>query len=98
MDTLHYKDANNNLFGFAADGSQNHLKPDGLIEITMLEVEQIGKENAEKELAKMNYVEQRLRAYPPMSNFADAWVKQDEAALEKYRQDCLAVKARYPKA
>lgn len=39
----------------------------------------------------------RRRAYPPLADFADAWVKQDEAALEAYRQKCLDVKAQYPK-
>ena len=39
----------------------------------------------------------RKHAYPPIEDFADAWVKQDEAALEEYRQKCLAVKAAYPK-
>lgn len=42
---------------------------------------------------------QRLRAieYPPIEDFADAWVKNDEQALEDYRQKCLAVKTKYPK-
>jgi hypothetical protein len=40
---------------------------------------------------------QRIREYPPITDFADAWVKQDEDALEEYRQACLAVKAKYPK-
>jgi len=40
---------------------------------------------------------QRIREYPPLSDFADAWVKQDDVALEEYRQACLAVKAKYPK-
>jgi ATP/maltotriose-dependent transcriptional regulator MalT len=40
---------------------------------------------------------QRKNEYPPIADFADAWVKQDDAALEEYRQKCLAVKAKYPK-
>ena len=39
----------------------------------------------------------RANDYPPIADFADAWVKQDEAALEAYRQACLAVKDKYPK-
>jgi hypothetical protein len=39
----------------------------------------------------------RRDAYPPITDFIDAWVKDDSAALEDYRQDCLAVKARFPK-
>ncbi len=39
----------------------------------------------------------RKTEYPPIEDFADAWVKNDEQALEEYRQKCLAVKAKYPK-
>jgi len=41
--------------------------------------------------------ESRKKEYPPIEDFADAWVKQDESALEEYRQRCLAVKVKYPK-
>jgi hypothetical protein len=93
----HYKDSNNKLFGF----EDNQDVPAGLVEITKLEAEVIGKQNfeAQKEIAiaSMDYVRQRLTAYPELGQFVDAWVKNDEAALEEYRQDCLAVKAKYPK-
>ena len=47
---------------------------------------------------KSNHIRiQRKNEYPPIADFADAWVKQDETALEEYRQKCLAVKAKYPK-
>lgn len=39
----------------------------------------------------------RKNEYPPMANFLDAWVKQDQQALESYRQQCLDVKTKYPK-
>jgi hypothetical protein len=93
----HYKDSNNKLFGF----EDNQDVPAGLVEITKLEAEVIGKQNfeAQKEIAiaSMDYVRQRLTAYPELGQFVDAWVKNDEAALEEYRQACLAVKAKYPK-
>ena len=46
-----------------------------------------------------NRVWQRIRAksYPPLTDFVDAWVKQDDVALEAYRQACLDVKLKYPK-
>lgn len=97
----HYKDAEGNLYGFAADGSQDHLKPAGLIGITQAEVEQQGILNFEKqreaELASQDYVRQRLMSYPELGEFIDAWVKNDQDALEEYRQKCLQVKAKYPK-
>ena len=43
------------------------------------------------------YVERRYAEYPPITDFADAWVKNDAVALEAYRQQCLAVKAKHPK-
>lgn len=93
----HYKDSNNNLFGI----EEGQPIPEGLIEISKVEADRIGKQNFEKlraeEIAKMDYVRQRLTAYPELGEFVDAWVKNDEAALEEYRQKCLAVKAQFPK-
>lgn len=42
---------------------------------------------------------QRLRAaeYPPITNYIDGVVKGDQAQIDKYIADCLAVKAKYPK-
>jgi hypothetical protein len=46
---------------------------------------------------KADYVSQRVAAYPPMEDYLDAIVKDDSAAIAKYKSDCLAVKAAYPK-
>ncbi len=93
----HYKDTNNKLYGF----EEGQTVPAGLVEISKAEADRIGKENYEKqraeEIAKMDYVRQRLTAYPELGEFVDAWVKNDEAALEEYRQKCLAVKEQFPK-
>jgi len=93
----HYKNSNNEVFGFEA----NQTVPSGLVEITKLEAEVLGRQNFEIEkeaqIAQLDYVRQRVTAYPELGQFVDAWVKNDEAALEEYRQACLAVKAKYPK-
>ncbi len=93
----HYKDSNNNLFGFE-DGA---VVPSGLVEISKAEAERIGKlnyeANKEKELAELDYVRQRVFSYPEVGEFLDAWVKNDTAALEEYRQKCLDVKEKFPK-
>ena len=39
----------------------------------------------------------RKAEYPEWTDFADAWVKDDQPAMDKYRADCLAVKAKFPK-
>ena len=93
----HYKDVDNKLFGI----EEGQPVPAGLTEITKAQAEQIGKQNyeaiREAEIANMDYVRQRVTAYPELGEFVDAWVKNDEVALEEYRQACLAVKAKYPK-
>jgi len=44
-----------------------------------------------------NYAIFREAAYPSWKVFADAWVKNDTAAMEEYRAMCLEVKTKYPK-
>lgn len=43
------------------------------------------------------YQRQRAAEYPPMADYLDAVVKGDQAQIDKYIADCLAVKAMYPK-
>lgn len=45
----------------------------------------------------VSHIEKRRPLYPPLEDFADAWVKNDTVALEAYRQACLAVKEAVPK-
>lgn len=39
----------------------------------------------------------RRAEYPPMADYLDGIVKGDQAQIQKYIADCLAVKAKYPK-
>lgn len=39
----------------------------------------------------------RAREYPNMVDYIDGVVKGDQAQIDKYIADCLAVKARFPK-
>jgi len=50
---------------------------------------------SEKHLAKV--LNARRKEYPPIENYLDAIVKNDKAQIEKYINDCLSVKAKYPK-
>jgi hypothetical protein len=43
------------------------------------------------------YREKRAEEYPPMADYLDGIVKNDQAQIAKYIADCLAVKAKYPK-
>jgi len=43
------------------------------------------------------YQQKRLVEYPPMADYLDGIVKGDDTQVQKYIDDCLAVKAKYPK-
>ena len=43
------------------------------------------------------YKHKRTLEYPPMADYLDGIVKNDQAQIDKYVADCLAVKAKYPK-
>ena len=43
------------------------------------------------------YIAKRAAEYPPMTDYLDAIVKNDQAQIDKYIADCLAVKAKYKK-
>jgi hypothetical protein len=43
------------------------------------------------------YKEKRTPEYPAYTDYLDGVVKGDQAQIDKYIADCLAVKAKYPK-
>jgi hypothetical protein len=43
------------------------------------------------------YIAKRQAEYPPITDYLDGVVKGDQAQIDKYIADCLAVKAKYPK-
>jgi hypothetical protein len=43
------------------------------------------------------YIAKRALEYPPITDYLDGVVKSDQAQIDKYIADCLAVKAKYPK-
>ena len=44
-----------------------------------------------------DYARKRKPEYPPMTDYIDGIVKGDQAQIDKYIADCLAVKEKYPK-
>lgn len=50
-----------------------------------------------KEFSDKYWSQLRQFDYPPIEDLADAIVNDDEEALQKYKEACLAVKAKYPK-
>jgi hypothetical protein len=43
------------------------------------------------------YKAKRAADYPPITDYLDGVVKGDQAQIDKYIADCLAVKDKYPK-
>jgi len=43
------------------------------------------------------YIAKRASEYPPITDYIDGVVKGDQAQIDKYIADCLAVKAKHPK-
>jgi len=43
------------------------------------------------------YKAKRASEYPPVTDWLDGMVKGDQAQIDKYIADCLAVKQRFPK-
>jgi len=43
------------------------------------------------------YIAKRAAEYPPITDYLDGVAKGDQAQIDKYIADCLAVKAKYPK-
>jgi len=93
----HYKDAQGNVFAYAKNGSQDHLIKSELTQINSNEIDSLVKTKQQAEFDKNDYYRKRLYSYPELGEFVDAWVKNDQVALEEYRQKCLEVKAKYPK-
>jgi len=51
------------------------------------------------EVERLNLIKaNRANEYPDFREYLDGIVKGDQAQIDKYIADCLAVKAKYPKA
>ena len=43
------------------------------------------------------YITNRAKEYPPITDYLDGVVKGNQAQIDAYIADCLAVKTKYPK-
>jgi len=88
---MHYKAPDNSLH-FLDDDAYAHLLPEGSVQITDEEAEAL-----RPQPIQATYAQKRAAEYPPMTDYLDGVVKADQAQIDKYIADCLAVKAAYPK-
>jgi hypothetical protein len=86
----HYKAPDNSVH-FLDSADYEYLLPAGSVQITDEEAEAL------RPVYTPTYAEKRAVEYPPMTDYLDGVVKGDQAQIDKYIADCLAVKAKYPK-
>jgi hypothetical protein len=91
-----FKDSNNTVFAYEDDGSQDNLIGNKT-PITEAEAADINKKKQDAVFDLLTYAEKRALAYPAITDYVDGVVKGDQAQIDKYIADCLAVKAMYPK-
>jgi hypothetical protein len=92
----YFKDKNNTVYAYPIDGSQDHFIKDKM-SITKDVADELGKQKADNEFNSMDYYRKRIFSYPEIGEFLDAWVKNDQKALEEYRKKCLDIKTKFPK-
>jgi len=92
----HFKDTENKLY-WLDDGDDPAVWLPHCTQITEEETALIQAAQKAKDEAALTYVQKREREYPPITDYLDGVVKGDQAQIDKYIADCLAVKAKYPK-
>jgi hypothetical protein len=80
------------------------VKNNDIDNIEWINTQPIDKELILSEVAKLQaeyeskqYQRNRQKEYPDFKEYLDGIVKGDDAQIQKYINDCLAVKAKYPK-
>ena len=87
---MNYKAPDNSVH-FLDSADYEYLLPAGSVQITDEEAEAL------RPKIEPTYAEKRAVEYPSMTDYLDGVVKGDQAQIDKYIADCLAVKAKYPK-
>jgi hypothetical protein len=90
-----YKDQNNNVYAYEADGSQDHLIGDKIL-ITQEEADTLRTVKREGAFSSLNYAEQRSLSYPNIGDQLDALYHAGVFPAEM-AEKIRAVKERYPK-
>ena len=73
------------------NGELVDLNPNELEGVEQLKIDAV-------ETAKQKWIMRRQMSYPPITDWLDGMVKDDQAQMDKYVADCLAVKDKYPKS
>ncbi len=80
------------------DGNGAYIKEWNLDIAQPTEAQLNALETQANEVERLNLVKaNRAKEYPDFKEYLDGIVKGDDAQIQKYINDCLAVKAKYPK-
>ena len=80
------------------DGNGAYIKEWNLDIAQPTEAQLNALETQANEVERLNLVKSnRAKEYPDFKDYLDGIVKGDQAQIDKYIADCLAVKAKYPK-
>ena len=80
------------------DGNGAYIKEWNLDIAQPTEAQLNALESQATEVERLNLVKSnRANEYPDFKEYLDGIVKGDQAQIDKYIADCLAVKAKYPK-
>ena len=58
---------------------------------------EISRAEIKAKMEAMAYIPKRRNEYPPITDYLDGIVKEDQTQIDKYIADCKAVKEKYPK-
>lgn len=94
----YYRSPNSEIYAYEADGSQDHIIPEDYVAITDAEADQLRSATTQSRFDALTYADKRRSEYPPVTDYLDAVVKGDQAAIAAYIAACQAVKAKYPKS
>jgi hypothetical protein len=80
------------------DGNGAYIKEWNLDIAQPTETQLNALESQANEIERLNLIKvNRANEYPDFKEYLDGIVKGDQAQIDKYIADCLAVKAKYPK-
>jgi hypothetical protein len=98
VEMKHYiNPSTNEIYAYESDGSQDSWIPDYYIPISDQDANDM-RENIQREKwDALTYTQKRALEYPDFREYLDGIVKGDQAQIDKYISDCMAVKAKYPK-
>jgi hypothetical protein len=93
----YYKNSLNEIFAYEADGSQDHVIPKEYIAVAKEQADELIATRTQATFNALDYAQKRRAKYPPVTDYLDAVVKDDQAAIAAYIAACQTVKAKYPK-